>query len=481
MNALFLSVVNRSISASWLILAVIILRGLLKKAPRWSCVLLWGMVALRLICPISVESNLSLIPSVQTIPDAIMTQPVPTVQTGIPAVNRVLNPLLESSLAPSVENSANPAQIVIFVLCTVWRIGAAALMLYAIVCDWRLRRKVSTAVCCKDNVFRSEKISVPFVLGLFKPKIYLPVSITDQELVYVLAHEQAHIGRKDHWWKPLGFLLMTIYWFNPLMWISYALLCRDIEFACDEKVIRDFENEQKADYAQALLDCSVAECGFVACPLAFGEIGIKKRVRSVLRYKKPGIWMSLVVMLVCAVVAVCFLTNPPTGMPTGSVSTSDVIQWFDYLNDPSAMAGGLTIQLPEYPGVTFQYTKEQIIASKGFDGSELEGNTILIAGWPIWNGYFCDVTGDGLPDLCATYSFGFGMIDSRIVIVDYANGASYELSDRGNYDFALRKNEGDGRLYVDQSDYHTSELIRSGQLIFADGALQVTGFSEEIR
>lgn len=156
--------------------------------------------------------------------------------------------------------------------------------------------------------------------------------------------------------------------------------------------------------------------------------------------------------------------------------TSGVIQWFDYLDDPSAMQGELTIQLPEYPGVTFQYTKEQIIASKRFEESELSGHTILVAGWPVWNGYFCDVTGDGLPDLCATYSFGFGMIDNRIVIVDYANGASYELSDRGNYDFTLRQNEEDGSLYVDKRVYNTSELVRSGQLIFADGTIQVTGF-----
>lgn len=476
MNALFLNVVNRSIQAGWLILAVIVLRWLLNKAPRWSMVLLWGMVALRLICPGFVESPLSLLPSARTIPETFMTQAVPSVQTGIPAVNRVVNPVLEGTLSPSVGDSANPAQIVVFVLRTVWIIGMAAMMLYAIFCDWRLRRKVNTAFCCKDNIFCSEKIDVPFVLGLIKPKIYLPYSVTGQNLDYVLAHEQAHICRKDHWWKPMGFLLLTIYWFNPLMWIAYGLLCRDIELACDEKVIRHYGPEQKADYAQALLDCSVAGRSLAACPLAFGEVGIKERVRSVLHYKKPGIWMILVAGAVCALAAVCFLTNPPAVVPGEMAGTSGVIQWFDYLDDPSAMQGELTIQLPEYPGVTFQYTKEQIIASKRFEESQLSGNTILVAGWPIWNGYFCDMTGDGLPDLCATYSFGFGMIDNRIVIVDYANGASYELSDRGNYDFTLRQNEEDGSLYVDQSIYNTSELVRSGQLIFADGTIQVTGF-----
>lgn len=796
MNELFLKLLNMSISASWLVLAVLILRFVLKKAPKWVNVLLWGIVAIRLICPFSFESALSLIPSSETIPLDIEMAANPTIDSSVPAINSVVNPVL-SSFAPlqHILTSANPLQIWIPIFTIIWLVGVAALLLYTVGSYRCLRRKVDTAVRYKDNIFQSENVNSPFVLGIIKPRIYLPFRMNGQDLEHVVAHEQAHIRRKDHWWKPLGFLLLTIHWFNPLMWLAYVLLCRDIELACDEKVIKELGNEQRADYTQALVACSVNRRMIAACPLTFGEVGVKERVKSVMNYKKPAFWIVILASISCAAVAVCFLTNPVTKntivlganydikevlyavtvgdeistepplqycvtadyhlynlqtegedwnylgalapykltndelnsympvddmrkdakvrqitdayilkaendnfylvfqtkdgktylaygwedvgergqagsddtrlrrlylldssfhsgyvnvnffqrslintvgnyvynfanfesdkipgyhisgfksgdsinhtemndlgfavfqttgegyrlidckvyenaalvengiffcsdpavadvngemrndntfdillilnedvdkvervyhaegkkdyvqadtyinapymsvwsweysdaatsvsqyvydkdgnklsydsvIPLNSASWKDlpngtdgtVTQWFDYLETPEEMQwdGRLEINLPDFPDVTFRWYPEKMEAVTE------DGITPLYTGMPIWNTYFCDLTGDGIPDLCSTYTFGSGIIDSRIIIYDYANGASYELSDRGNCDFTLRYNEADGYLYVDKTKYNTDELVESGRLVFKNDCLQVEGFS----
>lgn len=310
MSELFLKIVNMSISASWVVIAVLTLRFCLKKAPKWVNVLLWGIVAARMVFPFSIESVLSLIPSAETISPTVMMEQTPSVQTGVPALNHVINPVISSSSTPAPGASANPLQIWIPILTGIWLFGIAALFLYSAVSYWRLHRKVCEAVILRGNIYQSEKVCSPFVLGIIKPKIYLPYHMDSREMDHVIAHEQTHIRRKDHWWKPLGFLLLTIHWFNPLMWLSYILLCRDIELACDEKVIRKMGNEQRADYTQALVACSVNRRVIAACPLAFGEVGVKERVKSVMNYKKPAFWIVLASVIVCAVIAVCFLTNP---------------------------------------------------------------------------------------------------------------------------------------------------------------------------
>lgn len=310
MSELFLKIVNMSISASWVVVAVLALRFCLKKAPKWVNVLLWGIVAARMVFPFSIESVLSLIPSAETISPTIMMEQSPSVQTGVPALNHVINPVISGSFTPAPGASANPLQIWIPVLAGIWLFGIVALFLYSAVSYCRLRRKVCEAVILRDNIYQSENVCSPFVLGIIRPKIYLPYHMDSREVGHVIAHEQTHIRRKDHWWKPLGFLLLTIHWFNPLMWLSYVLLCRDIELACDEKVIGKMGNAQRADYTQALVACSVDRRLIAACPLAFGEIGVKERVRSVMNYKKPAFWIVLASVIVCAVIAVCFLTNP---------------------------------------------------------------------------------------------------------------------------------------------------------------------------
>ena len=310
MSELFLEIVNRSLSAGWLILAVLILRLLLKSGPRWVHVALWGMVGIRLVCPFSIESVLSLIPSAQTISPAIMMDATPSVSTGIPALNAAVNPIITESFAPTLGASANPLQIWIPVASVGWLLGMGCLVIYAVVSYWRLRRRIATAVLIRDNIYESELVDSPFVLGLFRPKVYIPIRRETAQGSHIIAHEQAHIARRDHWWKPLGFLLLIVYWFHPLMWVAYVLLCRDMEMACDERVIRDLSEEARADYSQALLNASIRRRKITACPLAFGEVGVRARVMSVLHYKKPPFWVVAVCVVLCLVVAVCFLTDP---------------------------------------------------------------------------------------------------------------------------------------------------------------------------
>mgnify|MGYP001510094537 CR=1 FL=1 len=476
MSELFLEIVNRSIAASWIVIAVLILRFCLKKAPKWVNVLLWGIVAVRLIFPFSIESALSLIPSAETVSPSIMMETAPSVQTGVPALDQVINPVIDHSLSPAPGASANPLQIWISVLTVIWLLGVAALFLYSAVSYRRLRRRVCEAVILRDNIYQSENVCSPFVLGIIRPKIYLPYHMDKREMDHVIAHEQTHIRRGDHWWKPLGFLLLTVHWFNPLLWLGYILLCRDIELACDEKVIREMGNEQRADYTQALVSCSVSRRSIAACPLAFGEVGIKERVKSVMNYKKPAFWIILASALICAAAAVCFLTNPKTEQipPSGGDNVSDMgpaqtEKWFDYLENPEEMNwdGRLEIDLPEYPGVTFRCYPEKMEA---VTENEI---TPLYTGMPIWNTYFCDLTGDGLPDLCSTVTFGSGIIDSRIIVCDYANGESYTLEDRGKYDYSLRLDGSDGSLCVVQRAHDSGDIAAVGELSFSDSGLHL--------
>ena len=312
MADIFLKIVNMSISASWIVLAVLLLRLLLKKAPKWITVLLWGIVAIRLICPFSIESVMSLIPSTETISPEIMMDRTPTINSGVPIINNIVNPVIGESFAPDPIASANPLQILIPVLAIAWIVGIVIMLAYTAISYFRVKSKIGTAVLFRDNIYQSENVVSPFVLGIIKPKIYLPFNMNEQDMEHVIAHENAHICRKDHWWKPLGFLVLTLHWFNPLMWLGYVLLCRDIELACDEKVVKEFDNEQKADYSQALLTCSVNRRVIAACPLAFGEVGVKNRVKSVLNYKKPAFWIVVAAIVASIAVAVCFLTNPRT-------------------------------------------------------------------------------------------------------------------------------------------------------------------------
>ena len=309
MAEIFQKALNMSIAAGWLILAVIALRLLLRRAPKRFRLLLWAVVGLRLALPWSIESALSLIPSAQTLPEGIMLERTPVLDTGISALNGAINPGFTAAFTPELGVSANPLQVLLPIAAALWMLGAAAMLLWALVSWLRLRKRVREAVRLEENVYECE-IASPFVLGLFRPRIYLPFSLENGERELVLAHERAHITAGDHIIKPLGWLLLAAHWYNPLVWLAYALFCRDIELACDERVVRGLSLSDRADYSQALLDLSRPRGGVRACPLAFGESSVKGRVKSVLSYKKPAFWLVLLAVVVCVGAAVCFLTDP---------------------------------------------------------------------------------------------------------------------------------------------------------------------------
>ena len=316
MGELFLKTLNMSIAASWLIMAVVLLRLVLKKAPKWIVVLLWGIVALRLVVPFSFESALSLIPSAETFNAHNIQYETPAISSGIPAINNAVNPVLGETFAPNPAASVNPLYVWTFIVSVIWFIGIAAMLLYAVISYVRVRWSVAERIPYEGNIFLCDHVKPPFILGLVRPKIYLPSNMDATAMEPVIAHEKAHLARHDHWWKPLGFLILTVHWFNPLCWIAYVLLCRDIELACDEKVIRQMDLEGKKQYSTALLECNAQRRLVTICPLAFGEVGVKERVKNVLNYKKPTFWVIVVAVVACAVVAVCFATNPVTAEPS---------------------------------------------------------------------------------------------------------------------------------------------------------------------
>ena len=311
MAAVFLKLLNLSISASWLVLAVLVLRLISKRSPKWVNVLLWGIVALRLVLPFSIESALSLIPSAETVsPAAVQFAPAPTITSGVSVIDNAVNPSLSEHFSAVPTASVNPLHVWTEIAGWVWLIGLGAMLLYALVSYLRLRRRVSVSLCVRENIYLCDAISSPFILGVVKPHIYLPSTLDEVQRQNVLSHERAHLTRRDHWWKPLGFALLAVYWFNPVLWLAYTLLCRDIELACDERVIRTMDESAVKTYSTVLLACSIPRKAVITCPLAFGEVGVKERVRNALRYKKPAFWVVAASVAVCVVVAVCFLTDP---------------------------------------------------------------------------------------------------------------------------------------------------------------------------
>lgn len=311
MAAVFLKLLNLSISASWLVLAVLVLRLISKRSPKWMNVLLWGIVALRLTLPFSIESALSLIPSAETVsPAAVQFAPAPTITSGVSVIDNAVNPSLSEHFAAVPTASVNPLYVWTEIAGWVWLIGLGAMLLYALVSYLRLRRRVSVSLPVQDHIYLCDAISSPFILGFVKPHIYLPSGLDEVQRQNVLAHEQAHLARRDHWWKPLGFVLLAVYWFNPVLWLAYTLLCRDIELACDERVIRTMDESAVKTYSTVLLACSMPRKAVITCPLAFGEVGVKERVRNALHYKKPAFWVVAASVAVCVVMAVCFLTDP---------------------------------------------------------------------------------------------------------------------------------------------------------------------------
>lgn len=310
MDNLFIDFLNTSITASYIIIAVILVRAIFKKIPRKFVCILWAIAGLRLVMPFSIESAFSLIPSAQTFEPITGNNPGLQINSGVSVIDMPVNEYLGDRYAEGITVPANLKDTMASVAAVIWLIGIAAILFYGIISYLKLKKTVSTAVLLKDNIMQSESVVSPFILGIFKPKIYIPFGMDEGTQSYVVSHEAAHIKRRDHWIKPIGFLILAVYWFNPLVWVAYTMLCRDIEIACDEKVISLMNGEERKEYASALLDCAVNRRRIAACPLAFGEVGIKERVKGVMSYKKPAFWVIIIAVIACIVAAVCFLTNP---------------------------------------------------------------------------------------------------------------------------------------------------------------------------
>ena len=337
MNTLFIRLLNLSIAATWIILAVILIRAFSKKAPKWFPCILWALVGIRLLCPVTIPSPLSLVPREEVIPINITEEKEPEVDSEMPVIAYTADPDVgnvdhENTVVPSgnIVREAAPHTILpesdantvssesrgmtlkqtITIASYVWISGLALMLGYALFSYIRLKRSLTACIAVKDGVLACDEVRSPFILGVFRPKIYVPSSIKEDALKHVLAHEESHLKRHDHWWKPLGFLILSVYWFHPLCWVSYVLLCRDIEMACDEKVIRLMKKEEAASYSQTLLDLSTRKTAIAACPVAFGEVGVKQRVKNVLNYKKPGFWVIVGLIVVSVAVSVLFLTKP---------------------------------------------------------------------------------------------------------------------------------------------------------------------------
>ena len=411
MSTIFLKILNMSLAAGWLILAVIVLRLLLKKAPKWVSCLLWALVAIRLLVPFSIESALSLIPSSEVVSTSIVSNEAPSVNTGFKIVNEAVNPVISTTFAPPVESSVTPMAVIVSIAAAAWIVGMIAMLVYALVSFLKLKKQVSASTPVNVKTFETNRtvmacddIKSPFILGIFKPVIYIPSNLDLKTAQYVCAHENAHLRRRDNWWKPLGFALLSVHWFNPLVWIAYVLLCRDIEAACDEKVIKDKDRNYMADYSQALLDCAMERKRISACPVAFGETGVKGRVKGILNYKKPAFWIIIVALVITAVVAVCFLTNPKKKLlfADENVNTVKIEKNENYVLNPSELSNE-----GEEP-----YLQNFLTEGTGFTQSAEEDNQE--AAEEIVNDY---VPGDENFDIEYEYRDGLYVVD---------NGQSYK-------------------------------------------------------
>lgn len=295
MKAAFLTIVNMSLCASWLILAIMILRGLVPKIPKWGCVFLWGLVALRLLVPFSVESRFSLIPNAMPGFEAAVTE---NMELGI----------TEPAIPVVSDSAANTVFLSVFI--AVWLTGVLLLLAYFVVSYWWMRRRLDTAVLLRENIYQSDRIHTPVVVGIFKPRICIPFRVEEGTINHIIAHEKTHICRGDHWWKLIGYFTLILHWFNPFVWIAYMLFGRDIEIACDNAVVGRLTREERADYAQALVMCSSHSRIRNAYPLYFGEVGVKTRVKSVMNYKSPTAWHYVLTAAFSILLMSCFLTNP---------------------------------------------------------------------------------------------------------------------------------------------------------------------------
>jgi len=330
MTSLFQNVLTSSFHGSIVILAVMALRLVLKRTPRKFFCFLWLLAGIRLLMPFEIQSVLSLQPNVDTITEARFSQAAPTVPASenlpvyVPEENIMIGqpelnvlpvmpqqyPMMEKPAESIPEYRADPLMTLDAIAANIWLAVAFCFVLHTIGSYLRLKLQVREAIRLKGNIWECDRIETAFILGFIRPRIYLPMGMSKTTRRHILAHEQTHLEKGDHWFKMIGYIALAIHWFNPLVWVAYILLCKDIEIACDERVVQFMELEERKSYSAALINCSTNHAHFAACPVAFGEVSVKNRVISVLRYKKPSFWISLAGVIAILFVAVCLVTSP---------------------------------------------------------------------------------------------------------------------------------------------------------------------------
>ncbi|KMY49744.1 M56 family metallopeptidase [Peribacillus loiseleuriae] len=316
---LFLVILNMSITASFVALAVIMVRFLLRRAPKIFSYILWAAVAIRLITPVSFTSSFSMLGFVkfqkktgtgfmEFVPQEIGMQKNPVVDIGIKEISHFINSSLPVATPMA---SANPMQIIVWIGSIIWITGVIIFLLFSILSYLKILIKVRTATFVKDNIYETDQIDTPFVCGFLNPKIYIPIGMSDHELSYILLHEKIHIIRRDYLIKPFAFMLLIIHWFNPLMWLSYALMSKDMEMSCDESVVNKMGHQIKGSYSTSLLTLSVSKKGLLTgSPLAFGESNVKARIKNILTYRQPSKRMIAIYILVIVALVVGCTSNP---------------------------------------------------------------------------------------------------------------------------------------------------------------------------
>lgn len=485
METLFLKVLSMSATAAVVILVVLLARLLLRKAPKVFSYALWAVVLFRLLCPFAIQNPWSLTPSIQVEPAG---EGLNMVEFNVERVEVVIR--VDDSPAgrpgsipsnvpagPSVHpddavQAVTSVPSVLAAVSIVWLTGAAILLGYSALSLLRLRRKLVGSVPLEGekDVRLADHIPSPFVLGLFRPNIYLPSDLPEGERDYILLHERTHIRRCDHLFRALAWLALAIHWFNPLVWLAFYLAGRDMEMSCDETVLRKMGRDVRADYSTSLLRLSTGE-RLPAGPLAFGAGDPTSRIKNVLSYKKPALWVIVIALIGVLCAGAALATSPgfrakgdsPEPPPFVYHEPGPAELWFDETSRPFNQKD-MKAQLPEFPGVTF--TLPGLVMAVTEDGEQE-----LIRGTPIWNVYFCDLNGDGYRELCATVSTGSGIVDTRIVVYDYANQSSCELQDRDVHDYSLRL-EGD-RLWAEEKENRGEAVLCAGPLVMAESGLEI--------
>ena len=467
MHIIWTTIPETAVSASWLILAVLILRQLLKKAPKWITCLLWSLVALRLILPFQVETAFGLAPRTDQITAFLSSSPA-SEGSGPEAPSDELLPsaALESPLpAPpqedvdllTVSGSYNRIPVIL------WAAGASAMLLYMLLSYMRLKYRLKTATLLKGKIKQSEYVNSPFILGLLKPWIYIPYHMDQETLEHVLMHEEAHLRHRDHWLKVLAFLLLSVYWFHPLVWIAYILFCRDTELACDEYVISDMEPEERKRYARALVDCHCSRRFYFACPVGFGETNIRERIRRILSYRQPALGILLLCVILCAVTAACLLTSPAR---SGSSPDTE-------LSAESESSAGLQLPMVPVPEAgspsPARIPESGNSASGSENGTESGASSAASGNTAVDGGAICGISPDDVFSIRALWGWtgetlAFSRLDSNTAFLDLltlcgqldgsgASGNSSAPNSRIGYQYALKLYASDGSELLSVTPY----------------------------